>query len=197
MGRSVWCNILVRSIHSEVLLLITTNMFPCLTFKQHLTLISSISAWLCQCFAHAYTVDFSGNIAFPVQHMEPIDTLSFTRTYNTAIKVFRCPTGFFFNTEKLKCVAKINNNIKKNNRHPFKTSNAVCPPNFKGTLPNPLNCRSYYDCWEGRGYVMPCNEHLLYSEKVFRCEWPESAGCCEYLEKNSSLIVQPSWNKNR
>lgn len=146
-------------------------------------------AWLCLWFTHAYTVRSSGNIAFPTQKIEPTDSNSFLRTSNSNTELLQCPTGFLFNTNEMKCVSTKSIFAKKIN-YLIRSSDDVCPPNFRGTLPDPLNCRSFYNCWDGVGYETPCNEHLLYNQRILGCDWPESADCCEYWEKNSTLIVK-------
>lgn len=151
------------------------------------------SASLCLCFVHSYTVPSNGNTVFPTQKEGPLDSNSFIRLHNSETKVLKCPPGFLFSSRKMKCVATFGTVSRMNQR--FNIRSDVCPSDFRGSLPNPFNCRTFYSCWDGFGYELNCNDHLLYNERIFGCAWPESAGCCEYWEKNSAQIVQSSWNK--
>lgn len=60
------------------------------------------------------------------------------------------------------------------------TSDIVCPaedPLFPVLLPDPDDCRWYYECSNGRAYHTPCapDEHFDRLRKV--CDWPSGSGC--------------------
>lgn len=153
--------------------------------------MSSFSAWLCLCFAHAYTVRSTESTPFPIQIAASTDSNTFLRIHRSGTEALKCPSGFFFSSQQMKCVVDTTNALKKTNYF-LRSEDNVCPSDFRGTTPNPLSCRSFYNCWDGIGYEMACNDHLLYNKDKLQCDWPETAGCCEYWEKNSSLIVQSS-----
>lgn len=146
------------------------------------------SAFLCCC--GAYTVPNADPLIFPRQKANPENSKTFTRvTRDGGEVVLDCPTGFVFSKEELKCVLT-NSRYRLSSLRNLSTPS--CPDFFRGTMLNPTNCRTFIDCWDGLGYEMPCAAHLLYSESLGSCDYPEIASCCEYWEKNSSQIVQSS-----
>lgn len=129
-------------------------------------------------------------LIFPRQKAHPENSKTFTRvTRDGEEVVLDCPPGFAFSQEALKCVLSNSRSALSSTR---KLSTPSCPDSFRGTILNPTNCRTYIDCWDGSGYETLCAAHLLYSESLGYCDYPESASCCEYWEKDSSQIVQSS-----
>lgn len=125
-------------------------------------------------------------LAFPTQRADPSSSQSFIRTTPEGEELLlTCPSGFSFSTDELKCVRSDTRKVSSK-----KLSLPECPAAFRGTLPIEKDCRTFLNCWDGIGYETLCAAHLVYNEGIGTCDYPETAGCCEYWENDSSLIVQ-------
>lgn len=149
-----------------------------------------ISAWLSVRYTHAYTVPAAGTSPiFPVQQPNPVDAHSFLRVIGDTVETISCPRGFVFSDAELKCVATTAT-MSRSASQTKELSTPECPSGLRGLWPNQYNCRTFLNCWDGTGYEMNCTSYLLFSFENRNCEWPETSGCCEYVEKNSSRLVQ-------
>lgn len=64
-----------------------------------------------------------------------------------------------------------------------------CPPAFDGVLPNPRDCRTFYNCADGNGSQLECSDHLVFNELTDQCDYPEDADCCEHPQVDNNKLV--------
>nr|XP_022915915.1 uncharacterized protein LOC111425858 [Onthophagus taurus] len=132
---------------------------------------------------HSYTIKSTEKHKhFPVQLSLPQQRKSFQRFYKNHVEIVDCPDGYTFNVKKMTCqmdtmvtdLGYIENS---------------CPNDFRGDVPDPLNCRNFISCYDGVAYLQVCSAHLLFSGASVNCEWPEKSQCCEYPENTAKKFV--------
>lgn len=55
--------------------------------------------------------------------------------------------------------------------------NLTCPPTGEAFLANPVDCRSYYYCWNGERYLQLCPRGYYFHLAGQKCESPQVADC--------------------
>lgn len=125
------------------------------------------------------------NVEFPKQFVissSSSDVTQFVRVYSGRSVTIKCPNHFLFDNKLLKCdINSVETNTWDYNEH--------CDENFEGVVPNPMNCRTFINCWKGIAHVQYCPINQLFSNSTERCTYQENANCCEYWEKDSSTLI--------
>ncbi|KAJ8937748.1 hypothetical protein NQ314_011732 [Rhamnusium bicolor] len=89
-----------------------------------------------------------------------------------------------FGTER-KIVVNEEEKIRKKVQHDLNLSKA-------DSFFKELKVKSFILCGAAGNFVMDCPANLLFNGLKNYCDYPRSAGCCEFIEKNSSRLVQNS-----
>lgn len=138
----------------------------------------------------SYTIQSGKPIYFPIQEPIESDPKLFLRTdfEKNHTEVLACPEGFLFEKSQMKCIM-MHKPIEKSIFLPVRNV-GICPVDLRGLLPDPMSCRSFYNCWDGRGYHTDCDQWLTFNKDVNTCDFPEEANCCEYWELDPSILVK-------
>ncbi|CAG8529648.1 6958_t:CDS:2 [Dentiscutata erythropus] len=111
-------------------------------------------------------------------YANPTDCCTFYQCANGHPYVMNCPDGLQWSTKRLRCEWPKNSDCGVN-----ATSSAfTCPEkndenNPNGLYANPSDCSTFYQCSNGKSYLMNCPDDLQWSTKLLRCEWPENSDC--------------------
>ncbi|KAF2901145.1 hypothetical protein ILUMI_05042 [Ignelater luminosus] len=54
---------------------------------------------------------------------------------------------------------------------------------------NPSNCKTFFLCHQCRCSELICPDQLLFNNQTKQCDWPESANCCEFWERDPKTLV--------
>ena len=66
-----------------------------------------------------------------------------------------------------------------------------CPaPN--GFFPNPSDCSSYYQCYQGTAYKKPCPNGLMYNAAATSCDWPANVNCDSNTQPSTVPPTSPA-----
>ncbi|XP_018562397.1 uncharacterized protein LOC108904361 [Anoplophora glabripennis] len=120
----------------------------------------------------------------PIQQI--LDDNSFLRTFpNNEQEIVKCPEGTHL--DKSSYICHFDEASSGKPISPF----GVCSSGI-GDFSNPESCRTFVSCGPSGDFTVTCSANLLYNEVTKKCDWPTKAGCCEYVEYNSSRLVQNS-----
>lgn len=133
--------------------------------------------------ANTITLRRNVNVDFPKQFALLSDKTEFVRVFGEKEEIIKCPIGLVFNNEDLHCSTNFQY------ERMYNISPDCCPDHFEGLVPNPMECSSFINCWNGSAFIQNCPTDQLFSNTTGRCTYPQDANCCEYWEKDSSKIV--------
>ncbi|XP_017773092.1 PREDICTED: uncharacterized protein LOC108560157 [Nicrophorus vespilloides] len=143
-----------------------------------------IYACVCWSTAAGFTLKQSHPVRLPVHEANPEDPKTFIRSDGSdrPQTIVTCPKGFRFNANSMKCVRAAADEDDG-------WVNNGCPIDYMGPMPFADDCTKFVNCWLGRGYLQDCPSFLVYRHEKLSCDWPDSANCCEYWEKDTEKLT--------
>ncbi|GLV44879.1 Mucin 68D [Carabus blaptoides fortunei] len=137
---------------------------------------------LCTFVTAIFAIDCPSSTIVPIHSADRRSCSKFIRCYNGQLHTLTCPQGMFFDIEESVCKRQdLVNCGDRDQTVPYEdpVKKVFCPDAVTATIPNPDDCSSFYECYNGRPFIMHCPENLLFNKEKKYCDWPQDANCCE------------------
>ncbi|KAJ8954026.1 hypothetical protein NQ318_004319 [Aromia moschata] len=133
----------------------------------------------------------------PIFYPNPDNCAQYYECYQGNLYLLNCPGDLYWNINHNYCDYLENVDCSQNNitsapttvTSPGTTTTAgpwtpdpICPYPSEVIIfyPNPANCSTYWECYEGNKYLMSCPDGLLWNDLARTCDYAVNVDCSSY-----------------